>query len=203
MSDTGRIVVLIRHSIPEVDPSRPASEWPLNEEGIERCEDIASQLERFLPAAIFASPETKAIETARYIGSHLGIGFSVRERLREHRRPATFLPQSEFHENIRRLFESPDSIVYGSESSNGVAKRIEADIRRVLAERPDGNILMVTHGTAMSSFIARHVNADAYSVWESLDLPSYIALGVPSFDIVDCGGVDRGLFHMTDTGVDT
>ena len=186
-----------------MDPSRPPSEWTLSEEGVRRCEGLASQLERFVPAAIFASPETKSIETARHIGLDLGTGFSVRERLREHRRPATFLPQSEFHESIRRFFESPDSIVYGSESSDDVAMRIESEICHALADRPDGNILMVTHGTAMSSFIARHVNADAYSVWKSLGLPAYIAFGLPSFDIVDCGGVDRGLFHMTDTGVDT
>ena len=123
--------------------------------------------------------------------------------MREHRRPATFLPQSEFHDNIRRFFQSPDSVEYGSESCHDVAARIESEIRRARSNHPAGNILMVTHGTAMSSFIARHTDADAYSVWSSLGLPAYIAFRLPSFDIVDCGGVDRGLFHKTDTGVDT
>ena len=188
MRDPARTVVLIRHSVPEVDPDRPASEWSLSAEGVSRCETITSDLERFLPAVMFSSPETKAMETARHIGLHLGIGFSVGEDLREHRRPATFLPQSEFQENIRRFFESPDSIVYGSESSNDVAERIEAEIRRSLAEHPEGNILMVTHGTAMTSFTSCHTDADAYSLWQSLGLPAYIAFGLPSFDIVDSVG---------------
>ena len=176
MSDTGRIVVLIRHSIPEVDPSRPASEWPLNEEGIERCEDIASRLERFLPAVMFSSPETKAKETAQHIGLCIGIDFSVREDLREHRRPAAFLPQSEFRENIRGLFASPDRIVYGSESSHDVAARLESEIRRALFIHTGQNILMVTHGTAMTGFTSRNTDTDAYSLWQSLDLPALYSL---------------------------
>ena len=152
------------------------------------CETIARELGRFLPAAMFSSPETKAVETAQRIGLHLGIGFSVREGLREHRRPSVFLPQTEFHENILRFFASPDSVVYGGESSNDVARRIEAEIRRALAGRPEGNILMVTHGTAMTSFTSRHTNADAYSLWKSLHLPAFVAFGLPSFDIVDSVG---------------
>ena len=189
MTTPDRIVVLIRHSVPVVDPDRPASEWVLSSEGISRCRILASELERFLPAVIFSSPEIKAAQTAEHIGLNLGLGFSVRDELREHRRPATFLPQSEFHEKIRGFFASRDDIVYGSESSNDVAERIEAEIRRALADHPDGNILMVTHGTAMTSFTSRHTNADAYSLWQSLELPAYIAFAFPSFDIVDSAGI--------------
>ena len=128
------------------------------------------------------------METARYIGLQLGIGFSVREGLRERRRPSVFLPQSEFHDNIRRIFMSPDSVVYGSESSNDVAARIETEVRLSLADHPEGNILMVTHGTAMSSFTSPHTNADAYSLWQSLEFPCFVAFALPSFDIVDSVG---------------
>lgn len=188
LQNSARIVVLIRHSAPEVDPSRPASDWSLSAEGVSLCEGLASELERFLPAVMFSSPETKAMETARHIGLNLGIGFTVRDGLREHRRPSVFLPQSEYQENIRNFFVSPDSVVYGSESSNDVARRIEADVRHALVERPDGNILMVSHGTAMTSFISRHTDSDAYSLWESLDLPCFVAFALPSFDIVDSVG---------------
>ena len=188
MRNPARIVVLIRHSVPEVDPSRPAPEWSLSDEGIIRCETIATRLQSFLPAVVFSSPETKAVETARHIGLHLGIGFTVRDGLREHRRPSVFLPQPEFQENILSFFASPGSVVYGSESSNDVARRIEAEIRYALAGHPDGNILMVTHGTAMTSFISRHTDSDAYSLWKSLDLPCFVAFALPSFDIVDSVG---------------
>ena len=115
--------------------------------------------------------------------------FTVREELREHRRPSVFLPQSEFQENVRGFFASRDRIVYGSESANDVARRIESEIRRAQADHPEGNILMVTHGTAMTSFTSRYTNADAYSLWKSLDLPSFVAFGLPSFDIVDSVGI--------------
>ena len=197
-----QVVVLIRHSVPEVNSDCPASEWTLSEEGVRRCETLARELSRFLPAVMFSSPETKAIETAQHIGLYLGIDFSVREDLREHRRPATFLPRTEFHDNIRRFFQSPDSVEYGSESCHDVAARIESEIRCALTDHPDRSILMVTHGTAMSSFIAHHADVDAFSIWDSLGLPAYIAFSVPSFDIVDCGGIDRGLFYKTYAGVE-
>ena len=190
LATPNRTVVLIRHSAPEVDPDRPASEWTLSEEGIRRCDTLASSLKRFLPAVLLSSPEIKAAQTAERIGLNLGIGFSVREDLREHRRPATFLPRSKFQDNIRNFFRSPDRDVYGSESCHGVAARIESEIRYALSNHPGRNILMVSHGTAMTSFTSRHTTADAYSLWESLDLPAYIAFNVPSFDIVDSAGVD-------------
>ena len=137
------------------------------------------------------------METAEQIGLHLGTGFSVRDDLREHRRPATFLPRTEFIESIRGFFQFPDSVVYGSESCHDVAARIESEIHRAMSGHPDRNLLMVTHGTSMSSFIARHAEADAFSVWDSLGLPAYIAFRLPSFDIVDCDGVDRSLFDNT------
>ena len=203
MRDPDRIVVLIRHSVPEVDPERPASEWALSAEGINRCETLASELKRFLPAILLSSPETKAIETAELVGAKLGLKFSIRDGLCEHRRPTRFLPHDEFHDNIHRFFEFPAGIVYGNETSDQVASRIESEIRRALAISPTENVLIITHGTAMTSFIRQHTKADPFEIWKSLDLPSYVALGVPTFDIVDCGGVDRGLFHMTDTGVDS
>ncbi len=185
LQNSARIVVLIRHSAPEVDPSRPASDWSLSAEGVSLCEGLASELERFLPAVMFSSPETKAMETAECIGLHLGIEYTVREELREHRRPSVFLPQSEFQENVRGFFASRDRIVFGSESANDVARRIESEIRRAKADHPEGNILMVTHGTAMTSFTSRRAAADAYSLWKSLDLPCFVAFALPSFDIVD------------------
>ena len=188
LQNSARIVVLIRHSAPKLDPSRPAPQWSLSAEGVSFCEGLASDLERFLPAVMFSSPETKAMQTAECIGLHLGSGFTVRDGLREHRRPSVFLPQSEFQENIRRFFASRDRIVYGSESANDVARRIEAEIRQALTDHPEGNILLVSHGTAMTSFISGHTDFDAYSLWESLDLPCFVAFALPSFDIVDSVG---------------
>ncbi len=198
-----RVVVLIKHSMPTIDPDVPPAEWSLSQDGINRCEALAAHLEKFLPAMLVSSPEKKAIETAELVGAKLGLKFSIRDGLCEHRRPGKFLPSQEFHDNVHRFFDSPASIVYGSESSDQAANRIESEIRRALAMCPTGNVLLVTHGTAMTSFIRQHTEADPYEIWKSLDLPSYIALQVPTFDIVDCGGVDRGLFHKADTGVDT
>lgn len=195
-----RIVVLIRHSAPEVNTERPASEWRLSAEGIERCGRLASDMERFLPTVLLSSPEIKAVQTAEAIGDKLGLKPSVRDGLRERRRPAEFLPQEEFHRNARAFFDNPASGVRGGESRDEVAKRVQSEIRRGLADNPTGNILLVSHGMAMCSFLGRHSGVDAYEAWNSLGLPCWIALSVPTFGIVDCDGVGGGAFKKTDGG---
>ena len=70
-----RIVVLIRHSVPVVDPDRPAFEWSLSDEGISALQRFwRPNLSRFLPAVMFSSPETKAIADRP---EHIGLASSV------------------------------------------------------------------------------------------------------------------------------
>ena len=193
----GRTTVLIRHSEPEVDAELPAWEWRLSAEGIERCERMASDMERFLPATLLSSPEIKAMQTAEVIGAKLGLKPSARDGLRERRRPARFLPAEEFHRNAREFFDNPGIAASGGESRERVAERIESEIRLALAENPTGNVLLVTHGMAMTGFLGRHNCIDAYGVWNYLGLPCWVALDVPTFGIVECDGVDDGAFDKT------
>lgn len=180
-----------------VEPHVPASEWRLSSEGRLGAESLAAELGRFAPATLASSPEPKAVETATILGAHLGLSVRVRRGLREHRRSAAFLPTAAFHANIRAVLENRSDVVFGDESADDVAGRIEAEImrelRRALSSADTdtrGNALLVTHGTAIACFLQRCGVSDAFEVWKSFALPAFVALEAPDFDIVDCGGME-------------
>ena len=129
------------------------------------------------------------METAAIIGARLGLRVRVRDGLAEHRRSVGFLPQSEFHANIRALLENPSEIAFGDESADGVAARIEAEILRAIS-RADGTAMLVTHGTAIACFLRKYCTVDSFAVWKSLALPAFIAIRASDFGIVDYGGAE-------------
>ena len=195
-----RTVALIRHAEPSVDTGVPASDWRLCPEGVESCAKLAADLRAFLPASLMSSTEPKAIETAEVISVSLNLDVSTRDALREHKRPGEFLSSAKFESKIRTFFANPASVIYGQESCEDVGMRIEVEVHRALSHIPSSNAILVTHGTAMTSFIMRHWQVDPFELWKSLGLPAYLAFTVPTFDIVGTRGVDATLFKKTHSG---
>jgi len=79
-------LVLIKHSLPEIQPDLPARRWRLSEEGRRRCRPLADRLVAHVPERIFTSREPKAMETAALVGSRLGLPVEPRDGLHEHDR---------------------------------------------------------------------------------------------------------------------
>ena len=112
------------------------------------------------------------------------------------------MPQAEFHSNIRAVLENPSDVVFGHESADQVAGRIEAEIRRALSfDTGDtgGNALLVTHGTAIACFLRKLCAVDAFAAWNSFALPAFVALESQDFDIVDYSGVEIAPFTENET----
>ena len=195
-----RIVALVRHAEPRVAPDVPSSEWDLRAAGLRNCVALAETLCRFLPAILVSSTEPKAVQTARLIAQQLGLEMTSRDGLREHKRSGEFLPKSTFHSNIQASFANPTKVEFGRESCDELGLRIEDEVHKALSRVPDSNVMLVTHGTAMTSFIMRHWQVDPFEVWKSLGLPAYLAFTLPTFDIVGMSGVDASLFAKTAAG---
>ena len=88
-------------------------------------------------------------------------------------------------------------MVFGEESCDELGLRIENEVLAALSRDQSKNAILVSHGTAMTSFIMRHWQVDPFELWKSLELPAYLAFTVPTFDIVGTSGVDTTLFKMT------
>jgi broad specificity phosphatase PhoE len=163
-------LLLVRHSVPEVDRARPAEEWRLSEEGRARCRPLAAELAAYGPPAVVSSTEPKALETAELIGAELGLEIRTAAALRETaRRAVPWMEAAEFRRAVRALFERPDEVVFGEESAAQALARFSATVEG-LADRT----VVVSHGTVISLYAAARSERDAFEIWRGLELPDLV-----------------------------
>ncbi|MEU9645679.1 histidine phosphatase family protein [Streptomyces sp. NPDC048188] len=153
-------IVLLRHAETDrnaADEFQGQADLPLNEAGIRQARDIAPGLRAGAWAAVYSSPLTRAVQTASYATSRLGIPCHRVDGLRErhlgeldglHR--ATFARRHP--DALRRLLVDPDYAPPGGETGRAVltrAARALAGIARAERES-EGAVLVVTHGGVLN-----------------------------------------------------
>ncbi len=177
-----RLLLLIKHSLPEIDRERPAREWRLNDEGRRRSVLLADRLRAFAPFRLFSSEEDKAVETAAIVAANLGIDAHPVANLHEHEhRRVGFVSDRQFVSGVRELFAFPAQIVFGDETADQAYARFASTVDHLCARHATGNIAIVAHGTVISLFVSRRAGKDGFDLWNSLDLPSIAALRLPGF----------------------
>lgn len=163
-------MLLVRHSVPEIEPARPAHEWRLSADGRARCERLARQVAAYEPELLLSSPEPKALETAELIAPRLGLAVKVENDIREHeRRTLPFLPRSEFLRLMREFFARPDEVVVGEESASAARARFASVVDSI--DRP---AVAVTHGTVIALYVAASDEDGGFAFWKTLALPDAV-----------------------------
>ena len=175
-----RRLVLIRHSVPEIERDRPASAWRLGETGRQRSELLASRLRDFRPEVVWSSREPKAVETAEIVAGALGVPVQVADGLEEHRRDGVpfYSTREEFEAAVERFFCNPDQLVLGTETAAQARDRMADAIDRVV-DAGERDSVVVTHGTVMTLYVAHVTGVRPMDFWHRLGLPSYVVLEVP------------------------
>jgi broad specificity phosphatase PhoE len=159
-------VLLVRHSVPHADPTRPAEEWLLSAEGRARCGPLAARLAAYDPTAIVTSTEPKARETADLIAAELGLEVTESSALRETaRRTVPWLEPEAFRRAMQTLFERPDEVVLGEERAADALARFSA-----VADGLDERTIVVSHGTVISLYAAQRTGEDGFAIWSRLQL---------------------------------
>ncbi|HLY32614.1 MAG TPA: histidine phosphatase family protein [Ktedonobacterales bacterium] len=172
-------LILIRHSLSEVTPDLPATDWPLSIEGRRRCEALADALAPYRPNVIFASHEAKAQETARLVARRLDIPWQVADGLHEHDRSGTpFLSDEAFQATVATFLAHPDGLVFGRETANQAQARFSQAVERVLQTASGaGCIAIVAHGLVISLYLAcqrGYTPAQTYAFWRDLSQPDFV-----------------------------
>lgn len=173
-------LLLVRHSQPEMTAGAPR-DWRLSAEGRTRCQPLAEEIaRRYSPVAVMSSDEPKAIETAEVIARPLGLDVEILRDLREHEREAApLLDDTAFQAAIAGFFAHPEELVYGRESATDALARFSRGIEMALAQHSLGDVVVVTHGTVMSLYLAATTGADPYALWQCLRLPDLRVIGRP------------------------
>lgn len=179
-----RHLVLVKHSLPAIERDRPPSRWPLSPEGRRRAASLADRLVAFAPAVVHASPEPKAIETARVVAGRLDVPVETVTGLGEHARDGEpITTPDDFRMRARRLFAEPDRVVFGAESATAARVRFTHALLGVAAGRPEGDLVVVSHGTVITLFVAAATGVEPYAFWARLGLPSFVVLSLPELAI--------------------
>jgi len=184
----GPRLILVRHSLPDIDPAVPASQWHLSAEGRLRCRTLADRLAAYAyaPDVVLSSVEPKAVETAQIAARQLGLPCEAVEGLHEHDRSNVVgLDRARFHDAVARLFAQPQELVFGSETAEQARLRFAAAVDGVLRRYPDANVALVTHGTVLSLFVAHAAGVDGYRLWRQLGLPCFVVLSRPDLWLVE------------------
>lgn len=172
-------LILVRHSISAVDVSRPPAQWPLSDAGVEAVGNLARTLADRDIAAIYSSQEPKAAQTARELAGLLNLDWKTAPGLHEHERDRMDWQGDEaWHALLRKFFDNPDDVVFGLESAHQALDRFSTAVDDALrqVDGQSGPIVIVSHGTVMSLFIAKQRGVDPYSIWRELKMPDYVEL---------------------------
>lgn len=170
-------LILIKHSLPTIEPNQPAPEWHLSPEGERRCIPLAERLEGFNLQRLFSSTEAKAVETAAILSDQLQVPTRQIPDLHEHLRyRVSFGTPESFRANVARFFEQPDQLVFGEETADQAHQRFAITVQNLISKFPQDNLGIVAHGTVISLFVARANGLDPLELWQRLGLPSFVAL---------------------------
>jgi len=178
------MLYMVRHANPQVDPTVAACKWRLSTVGIERAGELAKLLAGRGIEGVVCSGEPKAVETAQILAEQLGLQVEIEKGLQEHERPLTpgsFTSREEFQTQVRAFFEQPGRLVMGRETAEQCFERFNRAMHKVIGSHPDKTLAVVTHGTALSLFIARYNDLEGYTFWKGLGMPACIQVKMPDF----------------------
>lgn len=179
-------LILIRHSQSQQDPTRPASQWRLTDEGRRRCGPLAERLAAERPDVIVTSRERKAAETGALVAARLGLPHETGAGLHEHARErAAYISAEKFEQTIARFFAHPGELVFGEETAREAEERFDRAVRAALGRHPGKNVAIVAHGTVITLFVARHAGVAPIPFWKSLGMPAVVVMTVPEFELVE------------------
>ncbi len=184
-------LILVKHSLPEIDSSVPAKEWRLSCEGRQRARILGERLDRYNLDLVVSSNEPKAMETAEVASGMIKIPMEVVEGLHEHERGNVgFLEEERFEQSIRRFYKQPSDLVFGEETADSAHVRFSKGVRKLTDRYREENIAIVTHGTVLSLFVSRNSELEPFALWKKLGLPSWVVLSRPDFRLVEiCTGI--------------
>jgi broad specificity phosphatase PhoE len=163
LSAQERVVLWVRHAEPVVEPSRPPREWGLSDAGRRSAAAIAEALRGSTLDAVVTSDERKAVETGACLAAVFDA--TVREdcRLREVERP--WVDQG-FDDEVHRYLRG--GAIPGWEPRAEVVRRVCEVLSEVVADK---RVAIVTHGTAMTLYLATVAPVDPVEFWCALRMP--------------------------------
>jgi broad specificity phosphatase PhoE len=170
-------IILVRHAMPEVEQGVASKLWGLSEASREDCVLLAHALPQGI-SAIWSSNERKARETADVLALRLGLPVQVNSRFAEVDRPAVW---DRNYQEVAAGYLAGASEP-GWEPRDDVLARFSAGIAHARTSAA-GTIVVVSHGMALSLWVASIAPIEIISWWRALALPDAWAVDVDAGEV--------------------
>lgn len=153
------LVTLVRHGETSANVDgvwHGSTDTALSEAGQRQAERVAEHLARTRAdaSALYASPLTRARDTARPIAERLGLSPRIEDDLREYDLGAwegiSYAALAREHRLFERMRADPDWRPGGGESARQVAERLSGRLATIAAEHPGERVIVVSHGGALT-----------------------------------------------------
>lgn len=164
----GRALILVRHAMPEVERGIASKLWELSEASKEDCVLLAHALPDELAPTVYSSDEPKAQQTAAVIALRRGLATAVDPGFGEVDRSVSGWLDDHRAAALRYLEtgEAP-----GWEPRTQVVRRFSDAVVRAMDQPGEGDVVVATHGQAMSLFLDSRSRIEIGRFWEALTLP--------------------------------
>lgn len=146
----------------------------LSQAGRQQSERVADLLEGHDVAAIISSPYTRAIQTVQPLADRLRMPVEIDPDLRERRLSSR--PLEDFKASLEATWRDFDLVHPGGESSAAAQIRVARAIRRTAALGGSRDIVIATHGNALSLFLRTLDARVDFAFWNGMSLPDVYAV---------------------------
>lgn len=141
-------VFFVRHAQP-VHAHSDDRTRPLTKEGIQDSTLVLETLKDREIEAVYCSPYKRSIDTIKQVAEYYNLEIQTDERLREREKGVG----GNNHGMFQKRWENHDYHEEGGESIKMVQSRNMEALKEILAHNRDKNIVIGTHGTALSSIM--------------------------------------------------
>ena len=170
--------LILRHAETIKDPDKHPEDWLLTPDALEKINEYISEDKFVGITKIVSSTEPKAISTAKPISFHLNLQIEEMREFVEVKREKKFLTDEEFLIQKQKELEIRDEKVNGVESGNEAIERFKSGIQKLEEKLQNECILVITHGTIMTLFLAEYKNdfSNIFGDWKNLKFCELIEL---------------------------
>ena len=157
---------LVRHAHSDwsLDNARP-----LSRRGRARAVVLADLLAQTPIAAIYSSPERRALETIELLARRVQREPVVLNDLRE--RELVVAPGVEFENVVRAAWLAPATAASGCESNDVAQARGLVAIRRIISEQSGLRVVVATHGNLLALILNSFKSTFGFDFWRTLTFP--------------------------------
>lgn len=143
-------VYFVRHAQPDLSVQDDLTR-PLTEKGIVDSKKVTEFLLDKKITKIFSSPYKRAYDTIKDFAEKSNLNITIIDDFRERKIDDVWI--EDFNEFARKQWDDFDYKLERGESLNEVQKRNIKALQEILEKYPDDNIVIGTHGTALSTII--------------------------------------------------